>query len=60
MTVARRPTRVVKHRSGLILSAARAPGELYAGRRLTFEFERTVSRLTEMQSGEYLHRPHLA
>ena len=44
----------------LILSAARPPGELYAGRRLTFEFERTISRLIEMQSSDYLHRPHLA
>lgn len=44
----------------LILSAARPPGELYAGRRLAFEFERTVSRLTEMQSADYLHQPHLA
>lgn len=44
----------------LILSAAAMPGELYGGSRLTFEFERTVSRLTEMQSSAYLHQPHLA
>ncbi len=44
----------------LIVSAARPPGELYAGQRLQFEFERTVSRLIEMQSSEYLHQPHLA
>ncbi|NNC76473.1 MAG: cell division protein ZapE [Woeseiaceae bacterium] len=44
----------------LILSAATSAADLYNGRRLTFEFERTISRLTEMQSGEYLHRPHLA
>lgn len=44
----------------LILSAARPPGELYSGRRLHFEFERTTSRLIEMQSSDYLHRPHLA
>jgi cell division protein ZapE len=43
----------------LIVAADRAPHDLYKGRRLTFEFERTVSRLTEMQSGEYLHLPHL-
>ncbi|HEX5788727.1 MAG TPA: cell division protein ZapE [Woeseiaceae bacterium] len=44
----------------LILSAAVPIAELYAGERLGFEFERTVSRLTEMQSGEYLARPHLS
>ena len=44
----------------LIVSAQRPPGELYAGKRLRFEFERTVSRLVEMQSLEYLHLPHLA
>ena len=44
----------------LILSAAAAPGELYRGHRLRFEFQRTASRLTEMQSAEYLAREHLA
>ena len=44
----------------LIVSAARPANSLYSGRRLTFEFERTVSRLIEMQSSEYLHLPHLA
>jgi cell division protein ZapE len=28
-------------------------------RKLKFEFQRTVSRLQEMQSHEYLERPHL-
>ena len=32
---------------------------LYRGTRLQFEFERTASRLTEMQSNEYLHAAHL-
>lgn len=42
----------------LVMSAA-APAEgLYRGERLAFEFRRTVSRLTEMQSHEYLARPH--
>ncbi|MEJ0038493.1 MAG: cell division protein ZapE [Gammaproteobacteria bacterium] len=44
----------------LIVSAAAAPEGLYKGDRLDFEFQRTVSRLTEMQSEEYLaseHRP---
>ncbi len=44
----------------LILAAASRADELYAGRRLGFEFGRTVSRLTEMQSSRYLHEPHLA
>lgn len=42
----------------LILSAARPLESLYQGGRLAFEFERTVSRLLEMQSHEYLARPH--
>ena len=44
----------------LILSAAAPPAGLYQGDRLGFEFQRTISRLTEMQSEEYLaseHRP---
>ncbi|HSM29507.1 MAG TPA: cell division protein ZapE [Woeseiaceae bacterium] len=44
----------------LIVSAERPPDALYTGKRLRFEFERTVSRLIEMQSIEYLHLPHLA
>ncbi|MEC8807726.1 MAG: AFG1/ZapE family ATPase, partial [Pseudomonadota bacterium] len=31
---------------------------LYKGRRLTFEFERTQSRLLEMQSTDYLAGSH--
>ena len=42
----------------LVLSAAAAPDALYRGERLRFEFERTRSRLVEMQSREYLARPH--
>ncbi len=42
----------------LILSAARPIESLYVGGRLTFEFARTRSRLLEMQSHEYLARPH--
>jgi len=42
----------------LVVSAAAPPGELYRGERLQFEFERTRSRLVEMQSHEYLARPH--
>jgi cell division protein ZapE len=42
----------------LVASAAAAPGELYRGERLGFEFDRTRSRLAEMQSHAYLARPH--
>jgi cell division protein ZapE len=43
----------------LIISAAREPADIYTGSRLTMEFRRTVSRLTEMQSRLYLAQPHL-
>jgi cell division protein ZapE len=42
----------------LVVSAAAPPTELYAGERLCFEFERTASRLIEMQSEAYLARAH--
>ncbi len=42
----------------LILSAESPILELYHGRRLAFEFQRTESRLQEMQSKEYLSRQH--
>jgi len=42
----------------LICTAAAPPEQLYRGERLAFAFQRTVSRLTEMQSREYLARPH--
>ena len=42
----------------LILSAAAPPERLYCGERLAFEFRRTASRLKEMQSRDYLARPH--
>lgn len=42
----------------LVLSAAALPQQLYRGHRLRFEFERTASRLIEMQSEEYLARAH--
>lgn len=44
----------------LILSAAAPPPQLYRGERLKAPFERTVSRLVEMQSSEYLAREHRA
>jgi cell division protein ZapE len=44
----------------LVLSAAAEPHALYAGTRLRHAFERTASRLTEMQSAAYLAREHRA
>ncbi len=44
----------------LILSAESGIETLYQGKRLMFEFDRTTSRLVEMQSTDYLALPHLA
>ena len=44
----------------LLLSAEGRIESLYDGTRLAFEFQRTLSRLTEMQTRGYLARPHLA
>ena len=43
----------------LILSADAPLTDLYAGERLRFEFQRTTSRLQEMQAHAYLAEPHL-
>ena len=43
----------------LIVTAQVAAQELYTGRRLAREYRRTASRLTEMQSRDYLGRAHL-
>lgn len=42
----------------LVISAEAEPDRLYRGNRLAFEFDRTRSRLTEMQSHDYLAREH--
>jgi cell division protein ZapE len=42
----------------LVISAEAPPAGLYTGTRLAFEFQRTASRLIEMQSREYLARAH--
>ncbi len=42
----------------LLLSAAAPPADLYHGARSGFEFRRTESRLTEMQTRAYLARGH--
>ncbi|MGH8456561.1 MAG: cell division protein ZapE, partial [Stenotrophobium sp.] len=43
----------------LIIAADVPQEQLYTGRKLRFEFKRTLSRLQEMQSQEYLAQPHL-
>jgi cell division protein ZapE len=48
-----------ERRVKLIVSAAEPIGRLYTGIRLAREFERTRSRLLEMQSVEYLAAAHL-
>lgn len=45
-------------RVNLVLSAQLPATELYQGDRLAFEFQRTVSRLIEMQTAEYLAQAH--
>lgn len=46
------------HNVKIIASAAAGVPELYQGTRLAFEFQRTQSRLQEMQSHDYLAREH--
>ena len=47
------------HNVKLIVVAEAEADQIYAGRRMTFAFERTVSRLSEMSSNNYLALPHL-
>jgi cell division protein ZapE len=42
----------------VVAAAAGAPGDLYRGERLAFEFRRAASRLHEMQGRDYLASPH--
>ena len=50
-----------EHNVKLIISAAAPASALYVGKnpQVRFEFDRTVSRLTEMQSVEYLAKGHI-
>lgn len=42
----------------LLSSAESRPEFLYTGKQFAFEFKRTISRLLEMRSHEYMQRPH--
>jgi len=44
----------------VIISAEAVANELYHGKTLRFDFERTVSRIEEMKSLHYLQKPHKA
>lgn len=46
------------HNVKLIVSAEAPASELYQGSRVAFEFKRTISRLQEMQSHDYLALSH--
>jgi cell division protein ZapE len=48
-----------EHRCKLVASAAAAPDALYEQGENAAMFERTASRLMEMQSQDYLSMPHL-
>jgi cell division protein ZapE len=48
-----------EHRVKLICAAAAIPEQLYATGEHAREFDRTASRLFEMQSEDYLASPHL-
>ena len=48
-----------EHRVNVVIAAAAPPERLYPSGDGSFDFGRTISRLNEMQSVDYLTRPHL-
>lgn len=48
-----------EHKVNVVIAAEAPPERLYPAGEHAFEFERTVSRLMEMQAEDYLHRQHL-
>ena len=42
----------------LVMAAQTSPHEIYRGSTHDFEFERTISRLMEMQSDDYIDAKH--
>jgi len=49
-----------EHKVNIVVAADGPPERLYPEGTHAFEFERTVSRLMEMQAEDYLKSPHLA
>ena len=49
-----------EHKVNLVMAADAPPHDLYRGDTHAFEFERTISRLMEMQSNDYLESGHRA
>ncbi len=49
---------IYDHNVKFLASATAMPSELYHGRRMTFAFDRTISRLTEMGTEQYLKLAH--
>ena len=47
-----------EHKVNLVMAAEAPPHDLYRGETHAFEFERTISRLMEMQSDSYLDSRH--
>ena len=47
-----------EHKVKLLAAADAAPAELYTSGHGAFEFERTASRLIEMQSADYMAQGH--
>ena len=48
-----------EHKVKAIIAADAPPEQLYPEGLHAFEFQRTVSRLMEMQAQDYLEAPHL-
>jgi cell division protein ZapE len=48
-----------EHRVNVVIAADGPPEALYTQGAHAYEFERTVSRLMEMQAEDYLTKPHL-
>ncbi len=49
-----------EHKANVVIAAEAPPDALYPSGTGGFEFQRTVSRLLEMQAADYLAAPHLA
>ena len=49
---------IYDHNVKFLATATAIPAELYHGRRMTFAFDRTISRLTEMGTEQYLKLAH--